>query len=58
MQLELCFLKLAFCSFHRASKDGGERRFFTGCKKAVANGRLNPIASQFAMDGGDIQEPG
>jgi hypothetical protein len=41
-----------------AFKDEGERRFFTGRKKAVAIGRLNPVASQFAMDGGNIQEPG
>jgi hypothetical protein len=41
-----------------AFKDEGERCFFTGRKKAVANGRLNLVASQFAMDGGNIQEPG
>ena len=41
-----------------AFTDEGERCFFTGCKKAVAIGRLNQIASQFAMEGGGIQEPG
>jgi hypothetical protein len=34
------------------------RRFFLGGKKAVANGRLNLVASQFAMDGGDPLKTG
>jgi hypothetical protein len=27
-------------------------------KKAVESGRLSLVAGQFAMDGGDVQEPG